>query len=948
MNTLDFLRRVLPTQGYYVTTVVNKDGTRQQGFFNTVSDLEQAVSRLDKTGNNTYYAISSFQTKKNRKKTNVLFTKSLTIDIDCGENKPYPSWREGLKALGEFVSEMGLPKPMVVFSGNGLHVYWILKTDLTPEEWMPLAHALKAAVVAKNFEVDAGLMTNNALVLRPLGTHNHKNGKEVKVLIDAPSVDISDIMSALGYYMNAAPEIKHKVEQSSLLKNLAATTEFPPANPVTVSNKCQQLNWAINNPEEVPEPIWYDLLGVAAYCKDSEETAKEWSSGYSGYDQTETIAKMYRWKETTTGPTTCDKFDADRPNGCKGCKYKGKIGSPARLGVQYDEIPLKDVTLDSNANQVPMPKPFKRTASGVKISIDETDLDVCPFDIYPVSYGKDEDLGYEVVRFHWNRKHHGWQELKMRQALLTTEKRNDFSAAIADQGIVLANNKQTEYFQLMLRAYMNELRQMRAMTNLYSTMGWKENYSQFVIGNRLYRNEGGVVSCENVTLSSSAQRLGEELYSTKGSLDAWRDFTKLLDKAKMPHHKFALGVGFAAPLLSFTGLKGLTVSLYGPTGGGKTLIQLWQQSIYGAPDRLHFASKFTLNSLFNRLGLYNNLPMTIDEMTTMNDKEVGDFIYWVTQGKDKARLSRSAEERESKEWSTTVTISTNRSLMSKLYSAGLETDAQIARLFEINIPQHKLFTHSTEAGKQIYNFIHNNYGVAGDMFIRNLMELGEHAIRAMIAEAQSSFSSRYGVTFAGHERFWEHLIVLVDLGLRLANDWGIVDFDHTDGIQAALSQVDSMKMDAASNKFDALDMVSEYLNEFSDTAVTIMHIKGNKPTPDFNRIPRNDLRIRFDLYKNKPSDIFDKGTVLLDRTHLRKWLSKHGVDYRGFVEELRRERALATPKSEKASLGKDTPIKLGQTYVVGVNLAHPRLQGVLDEADRAIEDATLGSMSVVK
>ena len=43
---------------------------------------------------------------------------------------------------------------------------------------------------------------------------------------------------------------------------------------------------------------------------------------------------------------------------------------------------------------------------------------------------------------------------------------------------------------------------------------------------------------------------------------------------------FTLGVGFSAPLYNFTGLKGLTVSLYGPTGGGKTLAQYWAQSIY--------------------------------------------------------------------------------------------------------------------------------------------------------------------------------------------------------------------------------------------------------------------------------------------------------------------------------------------------------------------------------
>ena len=107
----------------------------------------------------------------------------------------------------------------------------------------------------------------------------------------------------------------------------------------------------------------------------------------------------------------------DNPDGCKGCKYKGKITSPIRLGVKYQEVELQE-TLDKNASQVQLPKPFKRTKDGIKITIDDTDIDVCRFDIYPVSYGKDESLA-ETVRYHWKRPHVGWQELVLRQAYLT-------------------------------------------------------------------------------------------------------------------------------------------------------------------------------------------------------------------------------------------------------------------------------------------------------------------------------------------------------------------------------------------------------------------------------------------------------------------------------------------------------------------------------------------------
>ena len=132
MNTLDFLQRVLPTQGYYVTTVINKDG-RRQVFFDTVEELATVCARLDKTNNNTYFAISSFNQKGNRKQDNVRATKVIAIDVDCGEGKPYASWKEGLTELGAFIKDMDLPKPMIVYSGNGLHVYWVLTEELEPQ-----------------------------------------------------------------------------------------------------------------------------------------------------------------------------------------------------------------------------------------------------------------------------------------------------------------------------------------------------------------------------------------------------------------------------------------------------------------------------------------------------------------------------------------------------------------------------------------------------------------------------------------------------------------------------------------------------------------------------------------------------------------------------------------------------------------------------------------------
>jgi hypothetical protein len=947
MDTLNFLQRVLPSTGFYVTTVINADG-RRQGFFSTVEELAKAVVGLDQRGNNTYFAISAFVEKGSRKQENVRATKVIALDVDCGEGKPFPTWREGLAATGRFIQQMGLPKPLITHSGNGLHVYWALTEELEPTRWKPLAEAMKAAAKDKGFEIDPAVPADSARVLRPVGTTNPKSGTKVRMLIDAQPVAVEQMAACLSRYMVAQPVSQsHSTPSSGLSQALVVHQDFPPTNPAVIAAKCQQIGWGVKNQGDVEEPFWYALIGVAGYCQDPDATAIAWSENHPGYNANETLRKLSHWKQATTGPTTCKKFEELRPGGCKGCKFKDKVGTPARLGVQYLEVAPPTTVPVSVAADIPMPRPFKRTTDGIKMTIDETDIDVCKFDIYPVAYGRDEGLGYETVRFCWNRPHVGWQELVMRQALLT-EGHRDFSTVTADQGIVLQNRNQTGYFQLMLRSYMDGLRQKRAMTNLYATMGWKENFSQFVIGDTiLRRNADGSVSEESINLAAGSARLGHELWHTAGSLDAWVNFTSLLDKADMRAHMFALAVGLSGPLYAFTGLKGLTVSLYGPTGGGKSLAQMWVQSIYGNPDKLHFAAKFTQNSLFGRMGLYAHMPMTIDEVTMMDDREVGDFAYWVSQGRDKARMNRNAEERDAKTWAIPVIVSTNKSMNSKLIASGLDTDAQIARILEVSVPPSRIFTRDSTAGRKVYEFITTNYGHVGKEFVKRLLEMGDAGIRSAIAEATENFRAKYKANFAGEERYWEQAIILADLAARLAKEWGLIAFDHKVGIEWVLSQVGAIRRAVSEFKIDAFDLLSEYLNENADAQVQIFHTATQKPTMDYNRVPRGEVRVRFDFYRKSTAEVVNNGTVMLDRTHLRRWLAQRGADYKTFINEFTSEGIIATPKSSKAYLAKDTPIKLGQSYVVGLNLNHPRLQGMLTNADEALDSLAYGQMKVV-
>ena len=949
MDTVDFLGRVLPPQGCYAIITINDNEPRQR-FVDDVDTMATTLQRLSARGENVYYAVSSFRDITSRKQKNVLLSKALYLDIDCGPTKPFADQKAGLIGLRDFLVANNLPKPTIVASGNGLHVYWILDEALPPEEWQPLADRLKAMLPrdpeSGQHLFDPAVPADSARVLRAPGTINPKGGKHVRVLLAAPDVTAAEMRLALG---NPAPRIVQP-PRSSVLDAMAVKQDFPPANPETVERKCAQVTWAVGHQAGVEEPFWYALLGVAAFCDNPEDTARLWSKDHPGYDEHKTLSKLSQWRAKATGPTTCKKFEELRPDGCKKCPLKDRISSPAGLGLQFQETPISPDAPDESAGDIPIPKPFKRSNGRIKRTIDGTDVDVCNFDIYPIGYGRDESLGYETVRYRWKRPHVGWQTLAFRQAYLPDHAAREFASTIADQGIVLFNRGQTEIFQQMLRSYMEELRQLRSVTHLYSTMGWKEGNTQFLLGDTLIKqDDSGSVVHDVATTSSTVQRTADAMFGAMGSAQEWAAFTALLEKANMPIHMFALCVSFSAPLYQFTGLKGLTISLYGQTGAGKTLAQLWQQSIWGDPTKLHFTAKFTQNALFARMGLYNNLPVTIDETTMLPPKEIGDFLYWVTQGRDKARLTRTAEERDHKTWATVVTTSANRSMASMLAATGMESDAQMARLLEIAINPHPLFTRSTDAGKRIFDFITTHYGTVGQEFMDQMVAMGEVGIRASMASHRERFFKKYSCEFTGNERYWEQGIILADYAGEMAASLGLIQFDYTKGIKAVLTQIGAMRKVVMDNSLDTFDLISEYLNAHAGQTLQVIHNGNPKPFIDESRLPRGEVHVRYDLYGPKGSTAgpFEAGVVTLDRRHFKQWLAARGSDYRLVARDVTDQGVNATPPAEKAYLGKDSPIKIGQQYVLSINLKHPRLEGILRDVDIASTNAALGNLPKV-
>jgi len=185
------------------------------------------------------------------------------------------------------------------------------------------------------------------------------------------------------------------------------------------------------------------------------------------------------------------------------------------------------------------------------------------------------------------------------------------------------------------------------------------------------------------------------------------------------------------------------------------------------------------------------------------------------------------------------------------------------------------------------------------------------------------------------------------LALRIAKEKDWIKFDPALAINWVLQQTGTIRENIVANKMDSFDIFSEYLSDNTRVALTVMHTATQPPAPLFNRMPQGEVRVRYDIRRHQPNGVFDHGTVMVDRTHLRNWLASHHVDYRQLIRDLEAENIVIPVKNNKAYLGKGTDIKMGQSYVVAINLCHPRLRGILDEADQAHDAQVLGQMKVV-
>ncbi|MDB2421867.1 YfjI family protein [Paracoccaceae bacterium] len=340
-----FLTKILPNDQKVKFLFVKKNNANFHGDFSDINLMAQEALRLDKDGYDIYFACASFlqgeyldTNGKRRQRTaeNAAAAGSFWLDIDCGEGKDYETQKQAVKAIKKFCLACDLPKPLLVNSGGGLHVYWPLDRAVPKDDWLPVAGRLKELThnSAIRLCADDTRTADISSVLRPIGTHNWKpkyDGPLVTIVHDGEPVKfdyfVSKIDDAIAKHTSKkttkiAPEdtpCESKITASQLkeiLQYISADVErgngsiFDQGKPTAY---WAGVSWAIRSQGDHLKEVAREWSQTSDRYKDGsgfEDTWDEYNPNHAspiGIGSVIKLAKHFGYQ--THFPVTADIFD---------------------------------------------------------------------------------------------------------------------------------------------------------------------------------------------------------------------------------------------------------------------------------------------------------------------------------------------------------------------------------------------------------------------------------------------------------------------------------------------------------------------------------------------------------------------------------------------------------------------------------------------------------------
>lgn len=795
-DTQQFLESIWPASGVYCLMLQSLEGDRKtHRTYTSLVEAAQAVDRYKHT-NDVYFAVHTLKGRRIwnpnkrgplpsdapdgavsggwsiRTQANAAQAQALYLDLDVGKADGYADQRDALAALKAFCGAIGLPRPTIVSSGYGVHVYWPLSRAADSAlEWAAMAIALKALCWPLGLKADAAVTADPARILRPVGSINHKRGERAPVRLLAAGVvndpdallqTLRDACDRHGADVAAArPSGSSPAPASGSVGSIGPLEYDGPLEPLeSVLAACAQIRRMADDPAAVSEPEWYAALGVVVHCAEGVEAAHAISRGHPGYDHAETQAKAER--AAALPPTSCQKLrsTSDVHAGlCDGCRWWSKTKGPmtaARIAAPSAPPRLlvsgvDDVDVDPIEIPDP-PAPYKRLRDGAIVMHAATKegqdmlVPIMTGDLYPVrrmseAGGPDQHLW----RYH-PRNGEKMREFTLRGADMASVQ--SLAAAAADNGVYVEDYKRLERY---MSYYLRSLMDKHKAHEQHATLGWTEDYTSFVIGERVIHGDGSI----KPALLGRDAAVVAKLLGQSGTLEAQVEAMRFYDDAAYRGRQFMILASMAAPWLYVTQQMGLVINAVGAGGTSKSTALRAAASVWGSPTNLvqnglsHAHTQRGMELLSSSL---SSLPVCVDEISLMGDEAARAFVMGASQrggGGPKSNRGGHLRDIPASRKHTFFLTNSNRSLID-MTSMRDDDIAGAAAMRVLEIPYDLPQVHTKSAADAFIRTLTANYGHIGVALMRELTPRREKVERAIIARMEK-IDATLGLTAA--ERF---------------------------------------------------------------------------------------------------------------------------------------------------------------------------------------------------
>lgn len=948
METLAFLRLVTPSRGLYFAAVPAESG---RGFRHhlceTHADLTAKVRSLDDDGATVYFALGSYREPRvqrykagvpfwvERVQDNVQFLRSFWLDLDVGESvegRPpkYASQGEAATALGTFVKECGLPEPLLVSSGYGLHVYWPLTDDVMEGQWKATATALKSLTAGLKLLTDPTRTSDSASILRPVGTHNRKIKDGVPTKMPVVACNTAEPSDYSDFHKRVARAIKeHKIVEKApshakvlnkqINEGAATIATYGPTSAHLVADQCNQIRMMREKGGDIAEPVWFAAIQVLNKTIEAPEIIHLWSSGYKDYSRAETDAKIERI--VGMGPSLCSTFESRNSKGCENCKFAGKIATPLQLGIQFQEAIAPKVlvgTVDGEDEEVELPgpaDPFKRGGpgqEGLYIDTEGVMVKFYPYDLFPVALEYDEADQFETTRIrHWLPKE-GWKEFAIQSSLVHSPR--DFNMAMGDKHVkYLSDGIHKDTMRQYMGTYLQKLQEGARVNFQHERMGWMEDNTQFLLGKKMYMSDGSVRKA-GISRDSLVWLDG---FKPKGDLATWVKLTERFGLPGYEPHAFTMMLAFGAPLIQILSARGALVNMVGPTGHGKSSMGRMVMSVYG--DGAESSNDSTTNARLQKLGAHANLPMYIDEISLIEPIDLSKLAYAVANGLGRERLKSNSSAAKISKWRTIVLTSSNHNLHERLTLSESHSSAESMRLFEYDMPIAGDW--HTYSKTKLHPILDDNHGLAGEIYIRHIVQMDKAVLKAAISNMEVYLSKL--TNSDGGERFWMWTAASAIVGGIIAKQLGLIAFEPTLVYPWLRRTLDVMRHGLVENKTTEVTVLANFMDEFQANRLNIRLSPLNGSTQIMKFLgPGAKLTQRLET---------DSGRLYINRKVIKAWAISKGQDF-GQLATALREKKILLPKDKRITLGKDTQWGSFQDWCWEIDLHHPECEALLSTA----------------